>query len=133
MTLNEVRKIIYQHFLGAWNNQTPVDFANEKFVQPLLEPWVRITIKSQPSMQVTIGPTGYRKFRRSGILFAQVFTPIETGANQADDLAEEIRDVFEAIRLSGIWFQQTDIFEQDPNGKWYSYTIQTPFTYEDQK
>ena len=133
MNINEAKVAILNAFNAAWADRQPVDTDNDDFNEPQGEPWARIVIRTQPTSQDTLGRIGNRKFLRVGIVFLQLFAPVKTGTYDLDILAEEMRELFEGTRLGGIWFYETQLTENGEDGKYYSYTLQSLFNYEQVK
>lgn len=132
--INDVRKVLYNEFINAWNDRTPINLDNEKFTQPESSPWVRFVVRNRISAQSTLGIPGNRKFLREGAAFVQVFIPVNTGTFEADKLAEAARDILEGRRLSEfLWTVNVDVREVGPDGKWYQVIVEASFTFEKTK
>ncbi len=132
--INDVRKVLYNEFINAWNDRTPINLDNEKFAQPESSPWVRFVVRNRISAQSTLGIPGNRKFLREGAAFVQVFIPVNTGTFEADKLAEAARDILEGRRLSEfLWTVNVDVREVGPDGKWYQVIVEASFTFEKTK
>lgn len=132
-TINDARKLIYNVFITAWNNETPFTFDNEKFDEPRT-PWVRLSVRNRISRQHTLGPKNQRVFRREGSIFCQVFIPTDEGAVEGDRLSQLIKDIFEGKRLSSdMCTTTTDIREVGPSGNMYQFLVETNFIYDEIK
>lgn len=132
--INATRQLIYDTFINGWAGATAIDAENEEFIEPESDPWVRLTVRHVPGEPETMGKKGNRKFRRKGILFIQVFTPINTGTFTSDQLAEAARTLLEGERLSKqCWTGVSAIREVGAKGKWYAANVETEFTYEEIK
>lgn len=132
--LNDARKAIYDKFILEYNDETIFDFDNEDFTPPNGDtPWVRLVVRNRVGKQDTLGPIGVRKFLREAAVITQVFVPLDKGLSEADRLATIVRDIFEGIRLGGLWFFASDIQEIGPSGKFYQYNVESTFNYEQTK
>lgn len=94
--------------------------------------------------QDTLGRVGNRRFRRIGIIAAQVFTPINRpvfaggtdlndGLGSGDDLAQAIREIFEARSFSGLQTNDGLVRESPPEGEWFIHIVEVFFDYDEVK
>ncbi len=103
---------------------------------PLSAPSARYTLRHDPGRQGTFGPTGQRRFVRSGTITIQVFTPLSDrlGLSLAEGLARIARDAYEGVGTpSGIWFRNVGIRESGPDKGLYQMNITAQFQYEEMK
>ena len=133
MQLNDARKAIYDRFTAAWGSTTAFCFYGEAFDSTQHLEWVRVTVKSLPGSQDTLGAAGNRKFMRTGIIFVQITVPDGEGTSRADQLAQLVSTIFEGTRFSGIWVYETNVQEQDSDDKNLLYLVESTFNYEDIK
>ena len=87
--------------LIADGESVDVQYDNAEY-DPGDEVWVRCTIRPGSSEQVSTGGTT-RRFRNSGLLIAEVFTPI--GVGESYELIDTILDSFRAVTVSGVKFK----------------------------
>lgn len=134
MKYAQVREKIYQCFVDGWNNFTEYVFDNEDY-DPGDAGWVRVVVRGRDSYQSSLGVGGNRKFARKGVVFIQIFTPINGGTAQMGSVTEKILDVFEGKRIAGtsICFQAGMPREIGPEGVWYNSNVEIEFTYEEIK
>jgi hypothetical protein len=132
-TINEARASIYAKFITDWNEETLYALDNDEFPEPEGIAWVRLTVRSRPTTQETLGVEGNRKFLRTGVVFIQIFVPENSGLSEADRLAELVRNILEGTRFSSLWFYETQIREQGSDGKFYSILTESLFNYEQTK
>lgn len=132
-TLNEAKTAIYTRFLGNFTGTSAIAFDNEEFNTPAAGSWVRLTVRTGPRLQDTLGKAGNRRFRTSASVFVQVYTEANTGVKIGDNLAEEARDIFEGISFSGLDFNAGDIRETPPDGRWYQHIVEIPFDFDEIK
>ena len=129
-SINDAKILMYNAFTAGWSGRTPIAFDNEEFTQPDIS-WVRVTVRNRVSNQETLGKRTNRKFLRLGAVFVQVFTPIDEGTAESDELAEAARNIFEGERLSGeVWFTNVETRETGSDGNMYQTLVEALFTYE---
>ena len=137
-SFSEAREQAYQHWvdnvpsgLDAWT------FENEEgFREPDQDKsWARVVVRTLPGGQETLGGSGNRKFRRQALLGVQVFTPRGGGLGPGDDLAEAVRNIFEARSIGGLDFTNGTISEIPPglDEKTFQHNIVVSFSYEEIK
>lgn len=133
-------------FWDFWRAETPaanggnvptVQWPDDESDPPAADaPFARIRIRHNPSGQSTFGPTGQRRFARSGIVTVQVFTPVTDGAGStlAGKLATIARNAYEGrSTASGIWFRDTRIKEVGSDKTWYQINVTVEFEYDEQR
>ncbi len=132
-TLNQARESVYSRFVAQWGTTTPIAFENEKFDEPTDVPWVRLTVRSASRKQETLGRPGNRKFRSAGLVLVQVYTRTDVGVKQGDDLAEQAKNVFEAVSFDGLDFEDGLARETGSAGRWYQHLVEVRFDFEEIK
>ncbi len=108
---------IRSHFAAAWTVPapteenpeatapwTPVAWPGVSFTPPEDAAWVRFHIAPAHAHQASLGATGSRLFRGSGLIFVQCFAPLGAGSGEAEELAEAACAVFRGRSLSGMRF-----------------------------
>lgn len=127
------KEAIYQAFVDGWASETAITFDNESFTPPAADPWVRVAVRHNASVQDSLGRPGNRRFMRLGSVFVQVFTPIDQGTLKADQLAKKAREIFEGKTLSGtsISFRDVAVREIGADGKWYQANVEAEFGYDE--
>lgn len=135
VTINEARDAVYERFLAQWTATpaTAYTFENEKFDPPAGIPWVRVTVRNIGSTQACLGPPGNRRFRRSALGFAQIFTPADTGTKDSDTLAAAFAAIFEAVSFDGLDFRAASSREVGVDDGWHLTLVEVPFEYEEIK
>lgn len=98
-------------------------------------PWVRVSVRHGSSEQATLsGPVGTRRFRREGILTAQLFIPIGVGLSAGVDYAKIIQDAFEGVTsVGGVIFRGVRTNEIGESGDFFQINILTDFEYDEVK
>jgi len=135
VTLNTAREAIYQRFVS--NLPTGLggrySFESEKYDPPADLPWARLTVAHEDGTQSSFGATGSRKFLRRGRVLVQVFAPVDAGLRTLDGIADEIRDIFEGVTFSGLYFVGVDVRESGQDGEWFQLVVDAPFDYYEVK
>lgn len=131
VTLNEAREAIYQRFVdnlpaGLGGRYS---FENEKYDPAADLPWARLTVAHEDGTQDSFGATGNRKFLRRGRVLVQVFGPVDAGIRTLDLLSDEVRDIFEGVTFSGLYFVGVDVRESGQDGEWFQLVVDAPFDY----
>lgn len=134
-TLSQAREAVYARFVANYTGVAAdrIAFDNEKFEEPVAGDWVRLTVRSGPRGQDTLGRVGNRRYRSSARALVQVYTPTNTGTKQGDALATEARDVFEGTSFSGLDFTDGQVRESGPGGRWYQHIADIEFDYDEIK
>lgn len=72
--------------------------------------WARVTVVHLGGDQRTLGPTGGRRFERTGCVTVQVFEPVGEGVTRGLNLAKLALDSFEGKATDGgVWFRKCGI------------------------
>lgn len=134
-TPNEAKEAVYLRFTANFTGVAAdrIAFDNEEFTEPLSGAWVRLVVRGLSRPQETMGKVGNRKFRPTASVFVQVYTDVNTGVQLSDTLAEEAKNIFDAVSFSGLDFQAASARETGPDGKWYQQIVEAPFDYEEIK
>ncbi len=134
-TLNAAKEAVYLRFNTLYTGVAAnrIAFDNEEFEEPATGEWVRLTVRSLPGQQSTLGKIGNRRFRRLAAVFVQVYTDANTGVKQSDTLAKEAADVFEGVSFSGLDFGVASVLETGPSGRWYQSVVEAQFEYDEIK
>lgn len=117
--------------LGTLQPTLPLAFENEGF-DPASGPdqWARITIRMTSSRQVSTGPTGTRRFERKGVIFADLFGPLNTGRKPLAAIAADVRTTLESQELaSDLWTYATAESDVSTDARWFKVQYATPFTF----
>lgn len=95
--------------------------------------WARVTLRHATGRQATLrGATGERRFRRTGTLTVQIFTPHGEGLTLNDTLSKIITDALEGVTTaSGVIFRDVRPNEIGPDGKWYQTNVLAGFEYDE--
>lgn len=133
-TTVDAREAIYQRFVDntalATTNYT---FDSEQYTPPAGETWVRLMVRHTDSEQHSLGGTNQRKFRRFGLIFVQVFSPLDAGTRANDTVVQATRDIFEGVDASGIKYYNAIPREIGPDGAWFQTNLEITFDYDETK
>lgn len=113
---------IEEFFLANWT-ETPVYFENGE-VGVELE-WVRLTVLSGRSKQVTMGDNP--DFRHHGSVIVQIFTPPDQGSGRAVELADMVHNLFINRVLNGIQFSVPQIRKGPSTAERYQLNVSTDY------
>jgi len=136
MTQDEARAIIHQAFVDNWSPTAPAvpyTFDNRKFDSSNLLEWVSVSVRHGLGGQLTLGPEGGRVYRRRGAVVVEVYSPVDRGLLRLDELTTAARDIYEGKNLSQVMFNDGQILERKPDGKWARGDVSVFFTYDETK
>lgn len=68
--------------------------------------WCRLTIKRSQSQQVESGPGSFRKH---GIVYAQLFCPVEKGDGDLVEMADNIVAAFQGVTAGGVRYLEATV------------------------
>lgn len=132
-TINQAKDIVLKRFDAHWDSDVcPVVYDNEAS-EGQNAPWARLTIRNTSGGQDTLGKEGNRKFLRTAHVIIQIFTKLQEGTKQSDELAQEARDIFECRSISGLDFGSGEVREIGPDGGWYIVVVDVIFNYYETK
>ena len=132
MTPVEVRNLIMVRFNTQFEGQFPIALDNQRFTKPEdPEKWVRLTILFNEGGQETMGKVQNRKFTREGFIYVQVFTVINTGTNENDELCQEALELFDGVRLQEMWMFNGRVVTVGSDGEYYQQNAVLDFKFEE--
>jgi hypothetical protein len=134
-TLNDATEAIYlrldANFSGVTDDRICLE--NEEFDEPESGEWVKIVVRVTGRNQNTMGKIGNRRYRTKAILYAQVFTGIDTGVQTSQNLLKLIADIFEGVSFSGLDFTDATQRNGDASGKWKMSFVEAEFDFDEIK
>jgi hypothetical protein len=113
---------------------TPVSLENEKYSPPTNTAWCRASVRHLTSAQTSLGKVTNRRFDYQALLIVQVYIPLDTGLELADQVVEALRSVFQGRRIAGteIVFGTMTSQEIGPtNDGWFQVNAEVPFNYQE--
>jgi translation initiation factor 6 (eIF-6) len=88
--------------------------------------WSRFTHVPGASRQVS-----YKKFRKTGVFIAQIFTPILMGDKESNDLVEAVEDGMRGVVSGDVHFKVPSIQLVGRTELWNQTNIQFPYHADD--
>lgn len=133
MTEQEVREAIVSRYLNQFSAQFPIAIDNVSFSPPETpSKWARINVQFNNGSQDTLGRPGNRKFLSSGVVFIQVFTPINTSTNGNDTTARESKILLDGIRIDDLWLYNGRVVTVgNSDSKYWQQNVVIEFDFED--
>ncbi len=129
MTATEVRNAIMARYLNAFSGQFVIALDNQ--LSETADKWVRLTVNFNDGSQNSLGTAGTRKFLKTGLIIIQVFTPINTGTDENDNLAVDSANLYDGVRLQDLWMYNGRIVTIGADGEYYQQNAIIEFDYED--
>jgi len=126
-------------FHGAWSpTGHPVKYDNVGAISPpptTTSPWARVVLRHATSEQATLsGVAGNRRFRRSGSITVQIFTPVGEGLPSDEDLPKIVQDAYEGVTTpGGVIFRSVAISEIGSDREWFQVNVVASFEYDEIK
>lgn len=138
--LSDADKEMAELFRQAWEvgKGYKCDWPNMKVLEHQEdEIWARWALDYVTGSQVTMAPANQRKFRKEGLVYITVFTPLGAGLISARDAAEVAIFAYEGQRTpSDVWFRDVRIDSEGhgqgsgKNKSWWTTLVVARFTYE---
>lgn len=130
-SLGEAKEAVLQAWRDGWaSNDIPYVLDNEAFEAGAPPRWLRLSIRGVEGAQETLGAVGSRRFLRRAKLYVQVFTEANRGTQAGDQIAEQVRGIFEGKRVGPVWFKHADIEDVGNTERWFQQNIAAEFCYE---
>ena len=137
-TPTQARDEILSKFHEAWDADetsatVPVLYWDIDQEVPGSGAWVRITVRHATGGQATLSnEVGARRFRYTGTVFVQIFTPHADGMVISDDLAAIAMRAFEGEVTSPgrVIFRQVRLNEAGHDGQWFQSNVLADFEYD---
>lgn len=134
MTELEAVTAILTRFEDQWTTLQPgvsYFFGNE--VGEATSSWARVTVRHTVRDQVTHGIKPHRKFETRGVIFVQLFAPLNAGVGALADLCDDARVVFEGESIA-VGAESVNLYggttnNLDDDGTWNMATVTIPFRY----
>lgn len=139
-TVLEAYDAMAKQFFDTWSvaaPTTPIVWPDVKSdLPPKGESYCRFTLLHNPGVggQATLANCeGQRRYRRSGNVIIQIFTPFAGGLRTMHTLLPIAMQAFEGVDLqpSGVWFRNTRFVEVGQSGAYLQYNVTTEFEYDE--
>lgn len=138
-SLTEATNSICECFNTAWNNRTPIEWANVVNLGGTKlsegnDAYAAFHVIHEGSDQLSLGEAGNRVFTREGQFIAQIFVPVaKRGLEESDLLAKAAIDAFEGITFGGVRFHQVGAKTVGPSGNWFQVNVSGNFEFDEVK
>jgi hypothetical protein len=129
MTATEVRNIIMARYLNKYSGQFPIALDNQ--LSETADKWVHLTVNFNTGFQYSLGQPGNRRFLKTGYIFVQVFTLINAGTDENDELVSDSVNLFDGERIEDLWMYNGSITTVGSDGEYYQQNAVIEFSYED--
>lgn len=123
---------IRERFNTRWpieQASVPFTFEDVDYTPTEGQAWVRLTILPGEQTQASMGT--YRRFRRTGVVSVQIFTPAGSGDGLAKELADSVADIFLGRTVEGVIFRGTGLTRVGVDGAWTVWNANTPYQADD--
>lgn len=144
-TLTQARDEITALFKAAWDAAPPSQGLTVLYDDVESDPptsvaaaWARHSVRHNPVQpgQVTLGrgPDGRRRYRRSGLVLIQLFTPPGDGLSLSDQLATIARSAYQGVATTpgNVIFRAVSVSEVGKDvGGWFQTNVTAEFEYDE--
>lgn len=132
-TIKEAGEAILGRLSAGWTT-TPIAWPNRTYSPNASTAFIRPKIQFSARTQASLGTSGNRVFRTSGVLIVQVFALTGNGPGAALSLVDALVSLFEGVQLSGgLVFRAAEIREIGQDGPFSQTNITFPFFFDMQK
>lgn len=147
-TVKEARNAIMAHLVDQWNaadttKHIPIEFENTKQGRQKgfdantshPKPWARVTTRHATGQQTSLSDeTAKKRYRFTGVLAIQIFTPSGDGGKLSDEIADVVMTFFQGKSTSNqVWFRNVRLNEVGASGPWFQANIIADFQYDQVK
>lgn len=87
------------------------------------DPFVKLTIL--PASQALAGMAG--RYRCTGIVIVQVFTPRGEGTGEAYAIVSDIVEIFRGVRADGVLYRDPRFFRVGESDRYFQVNVQIPY------
>ncbi|MEE8551509.1 MAG: phage tail terminator-like protein [Gemmatimonadota bacterium] len=133
-TYEEARDLLSAFVTTNWNVATssaPLLYDNLNADRPATPSlFGRLNIQHVSGMLAALGAS---RFRRMGVLSVQVFVPLGSGTQQADQVAESLVEALEGVgptTLENVWLRNIGMREVGPDGTYHQVNVEADFTFD---
>jgi hypothetical protein len=137
MTPEQAIDVITKVFEDAWVG-VGLDLENVKYSdvpgqKPAGEvPWARVTVMHATGNQKSLSNAiGKRRFRATGTVIAQIFTPIGDGSVAEYGIAQAVLTAYRIAQDPDVWFRNTRLNERPSEGSFAQTNVLSEFVYDD--
>lgn len=133
MGINAIRQAVEKRFLDNWtgtDKKTTIRFSNRPFSPPKLKSWLSLDVNFADSNNSAISG---RMTRRNGLIFCEIYAPIDKGSGDLTTLVDGFISIFENNQFDNIQCLSAKIRHigvpniQGTDPQWYVYRVSIPF------
>ena len=132
MTTQEAIDAMCKVFLDVWGTENPIvwsDFNARPATQNT--PWARVILRHVDGRQSSLaGGLGTQRYDSSGVLTAQIFTPVGRGQTECYSLATKVQNAFRDAKLD-VWFRNVRLNERGASGSFNQIDVRMDFIYDE--
>lgn len=104
----------------------PIQHDDAPFEKPINKPWLRATIRIAIARNVDIG-TVRKTIRTTGILFFNIFTPINEGDLNSTTIVDKILGLFSGQSSGQVTYRSATTRDRVRDGSEWMVNMQCPF------
>lgn len=138
-TLTQARDEMLAVFRTAWladsvSSSLPVLYPDTADDLPDSGAWARVTVTHGTGGQVTLaGDSGQRRYRHTGFITVELYTPRGDGLVLNDQLATIVKHAFEGVTTSPghVTFYRVRVREVGSDGQWFHTNVLADFEYDE--
>jgi len=95
--------------------------------------WARVIVRHASGNQSTLSSgTGIRRFRRTGLFMAQIFTPIGDGSVAEYSVSQSVVNAYQSAQNDNLWFRNVQMREVgSADGAFAQTNVLADFIYDD--
>lgn len=130
MSGSAVNNAVKLRWAGLWSH-TPTAYDNEAYTPLPGTPWARLSIRDGAARQISLGRPSLD--RMAGIVFIQIFAPLNAGDSKARWLADKACGVFRKLHVDTTTGYMTfgvpyAVPAETPGDNWFQINVLCPFT-----
>lgn len=133
MTITEFRDALFARLLEYTNpNNVFVKWPDQNNQLPNDVTWIRPTINHNSGGQHSLGgPDGQKRWKRSGFVIIQVFSPVAQGRDDGYRVAQDLVNLLQSWKHGCIWFRNIAFMEAGADGAFTQTNVSAIFQYDD--
>lgn len=130
MSYNDERRVIESYILDNWGPTDPHLEMSNSVSQTYTDVWVRATIQSGQTNQVSLGDAPL--YRAKGILYFQIFCKPNMGEGASLEVADKLVALFKSKRIGDILFYPPELHRVGVEANWYQINLTFKYQREEQ-
>lgn len=126
-TFDGMASAIYTQFktvFAAAQPSVPITYDEVAYTPPSSGSWVRIVVDFPAQMRAALS---VRKWRTTGLITVQIFTPQGLGAHASRHIADDVTTALRGINTSGIRTRAPNLVRVGVDGDWFQQNAQIEF------